>query len=146
MEVSSIEEFKQSLDTGLSSVLLRNWLEFCDTLAKHLENRAVHTFGKVVKFFIRYEYQDGQGNLCHFHMLICTEEKPFDAISRSKLEAMIAGCPGDLVSEAEVPEYIRKGLLKDRDDYFRAKGQAFAISGPRVLVKKMPTQNWTRRK
>ena len=42
---------------------------------------------------------------------------------------MIARCSGDLVPEAEVPEYIRRGLLKDRDDYFQAKRDALQYLG-----------------
>jgi hypothetical protein len=74
MDITLTDEYVNALDTGLSSVLLRNWLLFCDPLVEQLENTTAHTFGRVIKFFVRCEYQDGEENLCHLHIVLRTEE------------------------------------------------------------------------
>ena len=120
------DEIEEQLHQAASSLILRNWLEVRKIIIDYLVNslEAKEGIGHVLKIFGRDEYQDGEGNLPHFHLLLALAQDISTDEGLRFVENLVRGSSAEIVREDEVDRFVEMGLLKNRDEWIRLQHDA----------------------
>lgn len=119
-------ELDKQLNEAVSSLILRNWLEVRKMIINYLLTslEGEEGIGYILKLFARDEYQDGEGNLPHVHMLIALQNDIRTEDGLAFVENLVRGASADIVREDEVDRFVDIGLLRDREEWTQVQEDA----------------------
>jgi hypothetical protein len=126
------KHMKDEITKAAMFPMLRQWREVSKLYCSYIFHSHEEPLGRVDKYWYRYEFEDSKGAQPHIHMILWNHPE-----HQQKILDRIRGSLKDLIRIEEIPELIRKGLVKNEEEVMEvlelAKAFLSHVCNPRCL-------------